>query len=240
MANVTGGNYQGINNYRTLQEIVVDRLRDWIKEGVLKPRDKLSQDDLAAKLGVSRMPLREAFRQLEAEGLVTVYPHKGVYVTALSPDEIQELHMIRTVLEGLAARLAAEKMTAETLAKLEAILAQMHQVAEEGQTEELLELDREFHGTMYRASKCEHLCDLIHRLRDKSDPYIKAYMTRVGRAKESLAEHRGIINACAARDSDLTERLVKENLERTAGAVIRILREEHSELNLPSRGEGNE
>lgn len=228
----TGDNSQGTNGYKTLQEIVVGRLRDWITTGVLRPGEKLSQEDLAARLGVSRMPLREAFRQLEAEGLVTMYPHKGVYVTRLSPDEIQELHMIRTVLEGLAARLAAEKMTKETLQRLEAILEQMQEVVEAGETDKLLDLDRQFHGAMYRASKCEHLCDLIHRLRDKSDPYIKAYMTRVGRAKESLAEHREIINACAARDSDLAEQLTKENLERTAGAVIRILREEHSDLNV--------
>ena len=95
-----------INKPKSLSKIVVDKVKESILKGSLKPGEKLIETQLTNSLGVSSTPLREAFRELAAEGYITIYPHKGAFVTKITKEEIKDLYMITSVLEGLATRLA--------------------------------------------------------------------------------------------------------------------------------------
>src|SRR5688572_28296609 len=113
------------HQYRTKQEIVVERLRDAILEEELRPGEWLRLRDMAELLGTSTMPIREALQTLAADGLVVLSPHRGAQVPPLTAEELEELYMARLGLEGLAARLAAANVTAEELAHLRVLLREM-------------------------------------------------------------------------------------------------------------------
>src|SRR5919204_6551984 len=115
---------EAVRRRRTTPGMVADVLRDAIMRGVLKGGQPLRQDELAAQFGLSRIPVREALRQLEGEGLVTVNPHRGAVVSTLSSDELQEVCEIRSALETMALRLAIPHLDEEALARAEAILVE--------------------------------------------------------------------------------------------------------------------
>ena len=111
-----------LDSYQPLREVVCETLREAIRGGVLKPGERLMEIQLADELGVSRTPVREAIRKLELEGYVIMLPRRGTYVANLSIRDINEVFEIRTTLDALASGLAAERITAEELEKLERLL----------------------------------------------------------------------------------------------------------------------
>jgi DNA-binding GntR family transcriptional regulator len=100
-----------VQHHQTLREKILENIRDAILKGDLKPGERVSEPDIAERYGISRTPIREAFRQLESEGYLTVIPRKGAVVAKHSEKDIEEFYSIKSVLEGYAAQLAAERMT---------------------------------------------------------------------------------------------------------------------------------
>lgn len=135
-----------------LVEVVLQEITEAIVTGRLYPHDKLVETKLGEQLGVSRGPVREAFRRLEQMGLVEKIPYRGAFVSALTDLDIEELHSVREPLEGLAARLIAQEHNAETLAKLESLLETMRRTAAEGQQSRMIELDAAFHDALIELS----------------------------------------------------------------------------------------
>ena len=133
----------------TIQQAVADAVRTRIIAGQLSAGTRIDQDALAAEFSVSRMPVREALRQLGAEGFVTIVPHRGAIVTALSPAEVEEIYEIRASLEGVAARHASLRLTADDLDALRKILDTMRN---ESQIDRWVALNAEFHNAIKRAS----------------------------------------------------------------------------------------
>jgi len=210
-----------MEGYKTIHQLVLAKLREKILNGSYPPGQKLIQEDIASELGVSRMPVREAFRQLEAEGLVVIEPHRGVWVATLSAEEIEELQMIRSMLEGRAAEAGAEKMTPEVLAQMKQVLSALERATD---LEELLQLDKEFHLLLYKASGYHHLVTLITSLQDKSDPYLRTYMSCVDQREESLEEHRKLVKACEERDGQAARRITTSTLNRLASKLKSFLK----------------
>jgi len=138
---------QAMRTHRTTPSLVAEVLREAILRGVLKGGQPLPQDELAARFGLSRIPIREALRQLEGEGLVTVYPHRGAVVSELSGEELQEMCEIRIALETAAVRLAIPHLDGETLSRAEAILT-----ATDRETDVVAHWSKNnwtFHSTLY-------------------------------------------------------------------------------------------
>src|SRR5919202_6686418 len=121
-----------LQEHPSLQEKVYDHLKQAILAGEIQPGERLLETRLAKSLGVSRIPVREAIRKLEREGLIVAFPRRGVYASSLSPRDVDEVYAVRAVLEGLAARLAAEHRTEEQLGRLDTIVAEMAEQAERG------------------------------------------------------------------------------------------------------------
>ncbi len=210
---------------RTIQEMVAEALRDAIVTGRLKGGERLHQDGIASKLGVSRMPVREALRQLESEGLVVFTPHRRVSVAALSTDELRELYEIRIALEILALDLAITRLSPEGLARLSALLDQMDRVTDPGRW---LNLNRTFHGTLYRASGRSRLCTLIDSLRGNVERYLRIYVSGVERRAHAQAEHRRILRACRRRQVAEAKKALRQHLSGTVDRLEEFLRSRKS------------
>jgi DNA-binding GntR family transcriptional regulator len=207
---------------RTIQEIVAEALRDAIVTGRLKGGERLHQDGIAVKLGVSRMPVREALRQLESEGLVVFTPHRRVSVAALSTQELREIYEMRTALEILALDLAVPRLSARELAGLGALLDQMDRVNDPGRW---LDLNRTFHGTLYGASGRVRLCALIDSLRGNVERYLRIYVSGVEHRAHAQAEHRRILRACRRRQIAEAKKALRRHLRGTVDQLEAFLRE---------------
>ena len=194
---------------------IFQKIREDILNGRYKEHDELRENTLGKELGVSRTPVREALRQLELEGLVTIIPNRGAYVTGISRKDIWDIYAMRSMLEGLCARWASEHITDEQLDKLEeAILLSEFQIKKESgfNASQVAVLDGQFHAILYEASGSRILS---HVLTDFHN-YVK--MARVSsvvseeRARKSIREHRQILRAIRERDADMAEQLANEHI----------------------------
>ncbi|MCA9859277.1 MAG: GntR family transcriptional regulator [Thermomicrobiales bacterium] len=207
----------------TVQTAATNQIRQWILDGKLAPGERLHQDQLAEALNVSRMPVREAIRQLASEGLVTVVAHRGAFVASLDPEEIRELYRVRSALECLAVRYSVPKITDETVQELGRLLADMRAVESENKEEETIELDRRFHDLLMEPANMGYLQGLIRQSRQKSEAFRRAHTYIPGRSHISNQEHRQILDAVSRRAAPLAEQLVEEHLTNAANHLIAYL-----------------
>ena len=200
---------------RSLRVRVFQKLREDILSGKYKEHEELREISIGEELGVSRTPVREALRQLELEGLVTIIPNKGAYVTGITPKDVHDIYTIRSMLEGLCARWATRHITDEQIEELEEIilLSEFH-LKKEGneKAKQVSDLDGKFHKVLYEASNSrilEHVLSDFHK-------YVQIARTMsVGakdRAEKSIAEHRGILDAIKSKDEVLAEKLANEHI----------------------------
>lgn len=200
---------------RSLRGRVFRKLREDILSGKYKEHEELREISIGEELGVSRTPVREALRQLELEGLVTIIPNKGAYVTGITPKDVHDIYTIRSMLEGLCARWATRHITDEQIEELEEIilLSEFHLKKEgNGKAKQVSDLDGKFHKVLYEASNSrilEHVLSDFHK-------YVQIARTMsVGakdRAEKSIAEHRGILDAIKSKDEVLAEKLANEHI----------------------------
>ena len=227
--------------YRTLQDIVTGRLRSAILSGQLGPGDRLQHDDFARQFGVSRMPVREALRVLQSEGLVELRPHRGAVVIDLRPNDVAEIFEIRAMLEARAAELAAPNLTDETLDRMREILDEMGRIGQrhaaahgangasdvnglDGHDDgRWLTLNSQIHTIIYPASGWPHLCSLIEAQRNVVQPYLRLAAAYLGRTETAHAEHVAILEAARARDGARLAELTVTHMRRTASELVEYL-----------------
>ena len=153
------------NEYLPLRDVVFNTLRDAILTGKLLPGERLMENQLADKLGVSRTPVREALRMLELENLVELVPRKGAQVLDMSEKDIVDILEVRSALEGLATSLACKKMKREDLQKLKAMEADFEQAVSERNVERFVEIDEEFHDAIFESTENVKLIQMFRNLR---------------------------------------------------------------------------
>ena len=215
---------------RTIAEHVTDRLRELIVSGQLPAGTPLLLTPLAAQLQVSVMPVREALRALEAEGLAVVTPRRGAVVSEPSFEEAEEIYTIRIALEALCARHAVESLTNEDLGDLHAAFARMENAASAGDLRAFMDLDHEFHSRLYQAAGRDRLAEMIDALVGRSLRYIP-YLNRELR-EDPLESHRPILRAIEARDADLVERLTREHMQGSKDRLLSAIRHDSNERTL--------
>lgn len=201
---------------QTREELVVEAVRNAILRGTFKPGEKLDQKELIERLGVSRSPLREALRTLAAEELVTIVAHRGVVVTERTPAELEELLFIRSMLEGAAARRAAEVISKDQLKAVEKILIQGER---SNDLEEVLQLNNDFHNQIYEAFPQPILVANIQQLRNKIAPYNRIYLDIDGRKEKAWADHRRIYEACLAQNGTKAEQETLRHLQQVSEGI---------------------
>jgi DNA-binding GntR family transcriptional regulator len=199
-------------------------LREAIVTNTLKPGTRLRADELAKKLGVSKTPVREALRKLQAEDLITVSAGNALTVKSISEDELFEIYYTREALEGMAARLAAGNAGQIELAKLRAIHDEMKTPSVNGNLKQLRQLSGEFQLALFRAARNDTMYRLLKHLQEQIRQFGGTTLTQPGRAKELVAYAKALVAAIEKRDGDAAERIARENRRRTLELRIRMLR----------------
>jgi DNA-binding GntR family transcriptional regulator len=188
---------------------------------VLRPGSRIDQAELASNFGVSTVPFREALLRLQSAGLVEHIPHRGVFVSDVSVEELLDIYTTRELLEEQAARLAAKNLTPAHFATLEGITSGMETAANKQRLDELLSLNREFHFTIYRAAQRRHLLQLIEHLWDLSTRYAHLQLHTVpDRASEALYEIRSIVAACKRKDADALGLMIRYKVHQTTTGLL--------------------
>lgn len=198
-----------ISDKYSLRGRVFHKIRDDILNGKYKEHDELREATIGEELGVSRTPVREAFRQLELEGLIHIVPNKGAYVTGITSKDVRDIYMIRAQLEGLCAKWATEHISEAQMQEMEenVYLAEFH--AAKGHTEQIASLDNRFHEIMYEACASKML---EHSLKDFHQ-YVyrirKQTLAQGARSSASNDEHRKIMEAIKEKDGERACELAK-------------------------------
>ena len=210
-----------VNDKFSLRGRVYHKIRDNILSGVYKENEELKEVSIGEELGVSRTPVREAFRQLELEGLIQIIPNKGAYVTGITIKDVEDIYMMRSKLEGLAARWATTNITKEQMEEMEEniYLSEFH--ASKGHMEQIAVLDNRFHEIIYEACNSKML---EHQLRDFHEYVLrvrKRTLSQFKRSSESTKEHREIMEAIKAGDADRAEEAANRHIVNAYDNMIK-------------------
>ena len=197
----------------TLREKILENIRDAIVSGMLKAGSRVSEPELAERYGISRTPIREAFRQLESEGYLTVIPRRGAVVSEYSPKDVEEFYAIKSIMEGYAARRACENLSEKELDRLQAINDKLADLAKSGDIKHFFKIHSDFHELFIKAADNEKLHELIAGLVTKFQRLRFTSLSLPGRMAISVQEHEKIIDAFRRKDVDLAETLVRKNAE---------------------------
>jgi DNA-binding GntR family transcriptional regulator len=233
---------QDIGTPGTTADAVYQVLRRGIVDGALPPGERLRSDALANELRVSRTPVREALRKLEAEGLVAHFGSRFA-VRAFSEQDLTELFYVREALEGMAARLAAENATPSEIAEIRELLDDMDAVRRRGDIAALRQLTGEFHQLVCRAAHNNRLLQSLQALLDQVRQIRTSTLYIAGRPSAALGEHRNLLRAIEARDGERAEKVAREHRRKTLQLRREMLREDlrkrradGGELRQPKRG----
>ncbi|TYO95979.1 GntR family transcriptional regulator [Desulfallas thermosapovorans] len=199
---------------------VFQKLRRAIITGELKPGQRLVERTLAEQLGVSRTPVREAIRMLELEGLISHLPKLGAVVARVSDAEVLEIYRIRSVLEGLAAHMAAENITPADADKMMQALERIESAAQQRDLTRLEKEHRQFNDIIYRAAGSPRLYGMITTLVDHIQRHVHVGYNQPKRIEEATREHRRLAEAIKARNGPLAEQIAREHIDNSRKAYF--------------------
>jgi DNA-binding GntR family transcriptional regulator len=209
-------------------------LRHCIVEGILRPGERLLSDDLATRLGVSRTPVREALRKLEAEGHVAHGQGKGLVVRTFSDRDLDEVFFVRELLECAASRLAAENAAPAEIARMGELIEDLEIAATRDDADLFRALSGQFHLSVHEAGRNRRLAEMLATLQDNVRRFSGSTLYASGRLAEALGEHRALYQAIRDRDGDRAEALTREHRRRTLAMRRQMIRQR----NLGERNDG--
>ena len=209
-------------DHSSLSAKVFHSIREDILNGKYQANEELKEKNIGEELGVSRTPVREALRQLELEGLVHIIPNKGAFVENVTLKDIKDIYEIRTLLEGLCARWAAENITKEQLEELEetVFLSDFHYSKENW--DQILVLDIRFHEIVYEACGSKELTRVLRDYHHYLQRIRRITLEQKERARASTDEHRAIAEALKARDAATAEECAKLHIKNTISNMDKI------------------
>jgi DNA-binding GntR family transcriptional regulator len=210
----------------TTAKVVAERLRQEIQHGTLAPGTRLRQNDVAQRFGVSTTPVREAFAQLQAEGLVRIDPHRGAVVFHPTVEDVLEFYEIREALESLAVTHAIPNLRKDVARDLRTLIDRMRRTED---ARKWLKLNDQFHLRLYEAAGRPRLSTLIDNLRDASAPYIYMFVASRPLSERANDEHQEILDACVRGDAAGAKRSIRDHLRGASRDLAAFL---------ASRGDG--
>lgn len=210
--------------HRTLSAAIADRLRAAILGGERAAGEQLRQDALAAAFGVSRIPVREALFQLEAEGLVRIVPHKGAIVTGLSMAEIDDVFDLRVMLEPRLLADAIPRMAQSDFVRLDGAQRAFEAMARSGETAGSGPLNAAFHMALYAAARLPKTASIVAGLLQTSERYTRLQLSSPRALAKAGREHRGLLAACRAGDAGAAGNLLAAHIEGVRADLAAVLR----------------
>jgi DNA-binding GntR family transcriptional regulator len=208
---------------RTVAEQVANVLREAIANGTIKAGTPLRQDELADQFGFSRMPIRDALRQLEAEGIVSIHPTKGAQVARMDSAEISEIYALRELLESEALRLSVPGLAGAKLDEAEQVLDQIDAERNVGRWGAL---NRAFHLALYDACGNHRLLGLIEAHHNAADRYVRILLSNLDYRTRSQAEHRDLLAACRQRDGKKAVSILSQHLREGSETLVNAIKDE--------------
>ena len=207
-------------------EQVRDSILRAIRSGRYRPGDRIRETEVAKWLDVSRTPVREALRRLEADGLLSFESWRGVVVSRLDRQQVGELYAMREVLEGAAARMAARHIGDAEIEVLQLLLEQMEQSADDAET--LAVLNRKLHQSIYAAAHNQYLMQTLGQLENALALLRGTTFAIDGRPATAAAEHRAIVDAISDRDADAAETAARAHIAAAQRARLRLILEDEN------------
>lgn len=208
---------------QSLPEALAESLRERILNGEFKGGEPLIQEAIAAEYECSRMPVREAFRQLEAAGLIVSKIHKGAVVTALPSEQIMELFELRAILECDILAYSLARMTDQHLDASEQILEELEGAYGDRDIAKVGALNWEFHRSLYVAAERVQTLALIQGINVQTDRYIRLQLLLTSAFEEAETEHRRILNLCKKRDPSVVE-FMRDHIIRAGHNLLEALK----------------
>ncbi len=199
-------------NHATLAEQVYQHLRQEILGNVYPPDAALPEKTLADQLNVSRVPVREALHKLAADGLVTLKPRQGAFVSSLSPQQFLDAYRVREALEDLAIKLALPNLVSEDLDELGRLQTEMREHAAAGDADAFFAANRAFHALFVERSRNDYLKAIYYPLLDQMRRHLSSSLGLRGGLERSIEEHQAILGAVRAGDVDEAARLLREHI----------------------------
>lgn len=196
----------------SLRGKVFKKLREDILNGRYQENDELREAAIGEELGVSRTPVREAFRQLELEGLIRIVPNKGAYVTGISSSDVADIYEIRSLLEGLCARWATTRISKEKIDEMEEIILLSEFHLAKGHYEQITELDNRFHMLLYEACESKMLIHLLKDFHQYVQKERQKTLSDIERSRAAIAEHKSIMEAMREGNAKLAEELADKHI----------------------------
>lgn len=209
--------------YLPLRDVVFHTLREAILRGELKPGERLMELQLAARLGVSRTPIREAIRMLEQEGLAVTIPRRGAEVARMTEKDMQDVLQVREALDALAAGIACECITQEELEQLEQAMMDFEQAANTKDIKRIADTDMVFHDIIYQATRNPKLVNILNNLREQMYRYRVEYLKDEKNYPVLLNEHRQIFQGLSEQNKELLTDSMRRHVENQAEAVKEII-----------------
>jgi DNA-binding GntR family transcriptional regulator len=237
IVNLATGRYALIQNRiqpiedskKTVTAMVQERVRQAILDGILPAGSRIDQNQLAADLNVSLVPVREALKMLEGEGFVQIIPRRGAFITEASIPDMEDLYFTRQILEGQAAYHAAEKLTDDHIQQLEEHYTIMDQALEQHDYAGFMQHNRAFHFVIYDAPESRYLANMIAGMWDLSERYRYRYMYIKDQGAAVQREHRDIIDACRKRDPKEVRNAIIQHMQHTLRSIREYIAREHGD-----------
>ena len=208
---------------------VFHELKNAIITMALTPGQALSENEIAAQMGVSRQPVREAFIRLSEAGLVRIRPQRGTFVVKISTKRVTDARFVREAVEVAVARMACEVMTAETIVELRENLAQQHLVAAEGAPANFLALDEAFHRGLALGIDCDHAWRVVEEMKAQMDRVGYPSMPQATPFLRLVEQHAAILDAVESRDKARAEAAVRAHLSEILTSLP-LLEQAHPDL----------
>ncbi len=220
---------------QTVTSLTRDAIRDRILRGGYPAGEPLRQDAIAEQLGVSRIPVREALRLLEAEGLVTFNPHRGAVVSTLSLAEIEELYELRAEIEGDLLLRAMPHITEEQIVRAEEVLDTYEASLKGGQVAGWGGLNWKFHSTLYVPANRPVTLKIVHRLHQHTDRYSRMQLALTHGEQRAITEHREITTAIRRRNAKRAVAVLRQHIRGAGQALLAFLNAQHQDATAPAR-----
>jgi len=210
--------------HKTRTQVVVEVLREKILSGEIAAGEPLRQSALAEQLNVSRIPVREALLQLEAEGLVKFEPHKGATATELSVEQVTELFELRALIEADLLTKAIPKLEDEDLLKAEKVLDELESAFKhDDAVGTWSELNTRFHTCLYSPAGRPHTLEVVHGLNTNCDRYIRLQLLLAGGIPQAEQDHRELLSLCKNGDIDKAVKLLRAHILHAAEAIRELV-----------------
>lgn len=212
--------------YLPLRDVVFNTLREAILRGDLVAGERLMELQLAAKLGVSRTPIREAIRMLEQEGLAITIPRKGAIVAGMTEKDMQDVLEIREALEELSVQVACDKITDEEIEKLQKNMKNFEHSLKSGDLKKMAQADVEFHDVIYQATDNPKLINMLNNLREQMYRYRVEYLKNPENHEQLLKEHEAIYKGIVEKDKQAVTNMIRKHISNQVDVVKNIIREQ--------------